>query len=534
MQPQQLNRHRVVLAFLRLQHSQKGDTVEDTRRKTLALMASRAHDRGTYVARQLPGWEKAWIEHRSIPEGKQGHARNMKSLLADEDMEVFTREWINENRGHITAQKLRKAVYDYLGSRTAADTVTHAIEQGEKEHQIGHDVQATGTLRTRTARTWLHRLGLRYNAMQKGVYKDGHEREDVVRYRQEVFLPRFFELLPKCVKFEEDGSQIYPKGTDHPFVLLTHDESWFNSNDTHAYTWVEKDQMPLRKKGRGKGLMVSEFLTPNCRLHAYDEDGQSIFATETLEAGQGTWWGSEQLLQQVKKAVQVFRKAHPNCIGIWLFDNAASHGAFSSDALLASSIALRPGGKQPRMRDGFYGNPRLAQKMCFPSDHESYPNAPKGAKVILEERNLWRSDLVLDCKSRRGATCNSNGTCCARSILANQEDFKSQKGLIEEYLAEEGQLTLFYPKFHCECNWIERFWGACKRYTREHCDFTVPGLRHNVSAALSNVPQQTVHRFFEKSLRIMTAYHDGVQFETEEYQNRVYRSHRRIEDPASW
>ena len=39
-----------------------------------------------------------------------------------------------------------------------------------------------------TTYLWLNRLGFYPLESKKGVYVDGHEREDVIAYRQEVFL----------------------------------------------------------------------------------------------------------------------------------------------------------------------------------------------------------------------------------------------------------------------------------------------------------------------------------------------------------
>lgn len=39
----------------------------------------------------------------------------------------------------------------------------------------------------RTACRWMHKLGFHFQWYQKGVYVDGHERPDVVEYRQKFF-----------------------------------------------------------------------------------------------------------------------------------------------------------------------------------------------------------------------------------------------------------------------------------------------------------------------------------------------------------
>ena len=39
---------------------------------------------------------------------------------------------------------------------------------------------------------------------KKGVYTDGHERDDVVRDRQERFLPEMAKIMEECVRVRED------------------------------------------------------------------------------------------------------------------------------------------------------------------------------------------------------------------------------------------------------------------------------------------------------------------------------------------
>ncbi|KAH9910652.1 uncharacterized protein BXZ73DRAFT_20922, partial [Epithele typhae] len=40
-----------------------------------------------------------------------------------------------------------------------------------------------------TAKRWMHKLGRFWKHEPTGQYVDGHEREDVVNYRQKKFLP---------------------------------------------------------------------------------------------------------------------------------------------------------------------------------------------------------------------------------------------------------------------------------------------------------------------------------------------------------
>ena len=88
--------------------------------------------------------------------------------------------------------------------------------------------------------------------------------------------------------------------------------------------------------------------------------------------------------------------------------------------------------------------------------------------------------FLLQCPTshgRPGCMLDLEGGCCAKTLMASQQDFQEQKGRLEEELQAAGQLVIFYPKFHCEMNFIEKFWCAAKWYARENCEYTFVGLR---------------------------------------------------------
>ena len=49
-------------------------------------------------------------------------------------------------------------------------------------------------------------------------------------------------------------------------------------------------------------------------------------------------------------------------------------------------------------------------------------------------------------------------------ILENQSDFLHEKSQLQIEIRKRGDECIFYPKFHCELNYIEYYWGAVKRY----------------------------------------------------------------------
>lgn len=176
----------------------------------------------------------------------------------------------------ISSYKLAQFVVDYLQTNRSHEGHEDTPEKIEQSILSGGIIQADGSIdrhinvRSRTARRWLHQLGYSWRDVRKGVFIDGHERSDVVEYRKK-FLAEIQALKPYLVEFEENGSmkpKDYPKdcavgGPDkRPVILVTHDESTVNANDGRRQVWQKDGHSTLRPKGRGKGIIVSDFLLP--------------------------------------------------------------------------------------------------------------------------------------------------------------------------------------------------------------------------------------------------------------------------------
>ena len=49
--------------------------------------------------------------------------------------------------------------------------------------------------------------------------------------------------------------------------MITHDECTFSANDRVRRAWTRKEDIFLRPKGRGQGIMTSDFLLPYAQLN---------------------------------------------------------------------------------------------------------------------------------------------------------------------------------------------------------------------------------------------------------------------------
>jgi len=534
-------------------------------RMQVAELVAASVAKGRRVALRILRDERKWIQSRAIRRQVVRERASIISRLDDEGTQLAIREFIAGTGDGVTSHRLAQAITTYwaTGNLPLEETecvsaplpLVGSINPPLVVPEMRQDA-VEKVLTSRTAARWLNQIGYKYKECKKGVYKDGHERADVVTYRQDVFLPALEDLEPYLVHWRLDDNgkpiMVLPEGLppgQKPIVLVTHDESTFDSNEGRGYGWMKDGEPPIRKKSRGKGIMVSHFVTQGGHLAAPSSlpvDLMPTFgldpeenlryspytATMRIEYGGENWWDGEDLIQQVVKvAIPIFEAAFPGCQALFLFDNATSHSAFAADALRAKKMSLRPGGAQSKLRAGTNPLTGTSQSMVDPNGN------PKGLKWVLEERGLWRRGLRLQCRKpgtdKLLKTCLLGGQCCARALIADQADFRNQKCQLQEEVEKLSHQVLFYPKFHCELNFIEYVWGAAKRYTRNHCGYNIKSLRRLIALALDSVSDQLVWKFAQRTNRIMDTYRQGIVYGTPEFQASVkhkYKSHRRVTD----
>ena len=192
------------------------------------------------------------------------------------------------------------------------------------------------------------------------------------------------------------------------------------------------------------------------RLVLLDKDGDVVRDSCKIiypGANGDKWWDCEQLLVQMKDAIEIFEAAHPGKQSLFVFDQSSAHASLPPDALKAFEMNKSDGGKQWKQRDMVIpqSNPSpehrgKPQKMTLPD------GCPKGLQRVLEECGFNTSGLCAKCSP----VCSIENTgCCMARLLSQQEDFKNQVSMLESFIRKAGHECIFLPKFHCELNPIE-------------------------------------------------------------------------------
>jgi hypothetical protein len=124
--------------------------------------------------------------------------------------------------------------------------------------------------------------------------------------------------------------------------------------------------------------------------------------------------------------------------------------------------------------------------------------------------------------ARTADRCEAGNNCWALRILEAQDDFKNEVSLLERVIREAGHEVIFYPKFHCELNYIEYYWAELKRYARANCKYSFAELEKTVMEAMDSISLTTIRRFADRAKRWMLAYMNGLSEEQRAFAEKQY------------
>ena len=227
---------------------------------------------GNWFAHRVRALARHYQAFEELPVEKQGGEKNACLWLHDEAVQSRTQDWLTSQKtDNVTPCRLQKALNEVIFPDL--------------------NIILKSPLSEQTARRWLIKLGWHRTVVRKGVYMDGHEREDVVKYRNEIFLPAMARFEGSDLK---QVNLILKDGWKR-MIALFHDECCFHANDEARSLWqvqfqfyalffiqfqilrLREGNQPLRKKNRGRLIHVSDF---NCsetgHLVLRDQDGKII------------------------------------------------------------------------------------------------------------------------------------------------------------------------------------------------------------------------------------------------------------------
>ncbi|KAF0740595.1 hypothetical protein Ae201684_003972 [Aphanomyces euteiches] len=351
-----------------------------------------------------------------------------------------------------------------------------------------------------TANRRMQRIGYRYGVWKKAVYLDGHERDDVKRYREQfcaAFLGHSSQM--RFYSCESMGQVNMPIDMTAPEVVwVTHDESVFYANDDGGRGWSNDDERPdLHKKGRGRSIMVSDF------------SARAMYDSSTVTKGTLL---NDHVMKQIHGDVLVASKAmHPEYIALFTFDQSTNHTACAVDALRATSMNMIPGGAQALLRPGFYNG--TVQEMVIGADSH-FAGQAKGLKQVLSEHGIDITARKIKIKQDRRLLCPPLHGVTPGLWLK-----------IRSWKRQLSQRAIFVPPqvpLRVEPDRV------VLRFARLNCDYSFVGLQLCVSKSLESLPLSSIRKFFRRCFHFIQSYSYGCDYKLTKFVHKKYKSHRRI------
>ena len=166
-------------------------------------------------------WVDFWLENGILCKRIQGCHQKTKSFIDDKDVINSSLIFIQQNSGKTIPKNYQEFINSVLFPQMEI-------------------VGKKGSISIQTARIWLKKIGLVSQSRKKGIYFDGHEREDVLEYHK-MFLEEMKKLEQFMPTFVGDEMiQINPEisANQQLHILVTHDKCLFYANDDRPIIWA--------------------------------------------------------------------------------------------------------------------------------------------------------------------------------------------------------------------------------------------------------------------------------------------------------
>jgi hypothetical protein len=234
------------------------------------------------------------------------------------------------------------------------------------------------------------------------------------------------------------------------------------------------------------------------------------------------YWDADDFHKQVEGMMDMAEALHPEWQMVFEVDHSAGHSKKRVGGLIVSSMNVRPGGKQPPMREGVgahetegsvlregdvgptpmvvagvdkrlkVGDTQVFQFKAGCHRHPNHLSAPngqtKGMTQILWERGLFRPGMKAEEMTLRLAACT---------------DFATEQTLLQKACVDRGHILTMSPKGHCEVagRGIEFSWGRSKADFRLHNDCVGKHLLQNIKNSIGarNLPIHRLRKFARKA-----------------------------------
>jgi hypothetical protein len=469
-----------------------------------------AKGRGPYYGRTLRHWIKSFVTDRNALPTNAWGCGNVSRLDTEDGLR-------DELRTHLQSR----------GKYVRAEDLVDYLNRDEVKARFGASVSVS----LKTAQRWMEALDYHWTDSPTGQYVDGHEREDVVNYRQNMFLPAWFAKEPR-LRVWLDGTKDKPGNIDQPagasrsgrrVVVWYHDESVFYAHDRRQRRWVPVTENAVpRPKGEGHSLMVADFVSADYGWLRSPDGKKSARVLLRPGARRDGYFTNDDIIAQVTTAMDILKEFYPNDDHVLIYDNATTHLKRSRDSISARKMpvktskpeqnwlvetpSLDESGNQIFSSKGEKLTKRIPmapgnfddgtpQSFYFPEGHR-HAGLFKGMKVILEERGFPVSQLNKLKRECKKFHCPAGRTdCCIRRLLYSQRDFQNIKSVLELHCNQRGVEVLFLPKFHPELNPIEQCWGRAKWYYRQlPLSSLEEDLEQNTIESLESIPLALMRR----------------------------------------